>query len=86
MGTKILGSFMLLQKYSIQKLQNTEGEWVERHNGLEVLITSYFKNIFTTMKTQWGEVVNKVTVTITAAHNEDMLREISVEEVRFALL
>lgn len=36
---------------AIQRLQNTEGEWVKWNNGLENLITNYFNHIFTATET-----------------------------------
>ncbi|XP_074362922.1 uncharacterized protein LOC141703019 [Apium graveolens] len=70
---------------AIQKLQNTEGEWFEWNSGLGELIANYFERLFSATEANWEEVVDKVLTTITAAHNEYLTREISVEEVKFAL-
>lgn len=64
----------------IQRLQNTEGAWFEWNDGLSDLIVSYFEHMFAASESQWEEVVNKVPVSIT-----ELLREVSIEEVRFAL-
>lgn len=61
------------------------GEWLDWNGGLPELITSYFQQMFKATETQWEEVVIKVPVTIIDAHNEELLRYVTMEEVKFAL-
>lgn len=70
---------------SIQKLQNTDGEWVEWDSGLGELIANYFHSLFTVSDVNWEQVVDKVPATITATQNAELMKEVSVEEVKLAL-
>ncbi|KAL8090281.1 hypothetical protein AgCh_039666 [Apium graveolens] len=65
--------------------ENFDGDWINWEEGLSELITTYYDKMFTATETQWEEIVNKVPSSITEVQNKELLREVSVEEVRSAL-
>lgn len=69
----------------IKCLQNNNGDRLDWSNGLDRLIVSYFKQIFTATNNQWDEILNNVQRTISDQLNTDLLKPILEEEVRLAL-
>lgn len=73
------------RKNQIHKLKSDDGEWVEWDNGLQELITDYYKNLFTTTNSSREEIIDCIPSKITTSHNEKLLKPISEIEVRNAL-
>ncbi|KAL8116353.1 hypothetical protein AgCh_022742 [Apium graveolens] len=69
----------------IQKLKNGEGEWIEWGDGLEEHITAHFNHLFTATQSSWQEVVECIENRVTLEQNEELLKQITEEEVRRAL-
>ncbi|XP_074347311.1 uncharacterized protein LOC141686156 [Apium graveolens] len=69
----------------IQKLQNSDGQWVDWENGLPDLISQYFTELFSATESNWHEVVDCVTGTITERQNKELMKPVDEEEVRAAL-
>lgn len=69
----------------ITKLKNDAGEWNEWNEGLEELITGYYKGLFTATLVEWTEVIECVTNSITVEQNLSLLPEVTDVEVKEAL-
>lgn len=69
----------------IQKLRNDNGEWVDWQNGLQSLITQYYKDFFMATLTNCNEVISYVPQTISQAQNMELTQEVTQKEVKFAL-
>ncbi|XP_074352931.1 uncharacterized protein LOC141692091 [Apium graveolens] len=69
----------------ITKLKDGSGEWLDWKNGLENLIQSFYSNLFTTAQVDYGEVVDCVSQTLDHEHNSELTKDVTREEVRFAI-
>ncbi|XP_074336591.1 uncharacterized protein LOC141673749 [Apium graveolens] len=69
----------------IHKLQNKWDEWVEWDDGLQDLISDYFKNLYATDEPDWGEVIDNIPTTITVAQNIKLVKPVTNEEFKNAL-
>lgn len=69
----------------IHKLQNSSGVWLDWNEGLADLISNYFQGIFTASGAVWETVIDNVPTSITEEQNADLLKEVTVDEVKNAL-
>uniref|UniRef100_A0A803PEE1 Reverse transcriptase domain-containing protein n=1 Tax=Cannabis sativa TaxID=3483 RepID=A0A803PEE1_CANSA len=69
----------------IVKLKNDNGDWVEWDHGLENVIVDYFSNLFATDGSACTEVIDCIQSRVTSQMNEELTRNVSVEEVKRAV-
>ncbi|KAL8088671.1 hypothetical protein AgCh_038446 [Apium graveolens] len=69
----------------IQKLQDDNGNWLDWEHGLPELVKSYFNNLFKASNTEYEEVLERVSCSITDIQNAELLRPVVEEEVKAAL-
>ncbi|XP_074358745.1 uncharacterized protein LOC141698038 [Apium graveolens] len=69
----------------ITKLKDGSGEWLDWQNGLENLIQSFYSNLFTATQVDYEEVVDCVSQTLDHEHNSELTKDVTREEVRFAI-
>ncbi|XP_062075810.1 uncharacterized protein LOC133779929 [Humulus lupulus] len=69
----------------IESLCNEAGVSVDWNSGLENLMVEYFQTLFKSSVDNWEEVINCISLSITQAQNDLMLRPIEADEVKSAL-
>lgn len=69
----------------IVKLKNESREWLDWKNGLQGLIQSFYTDVFTTRQVVFDDVVDCVPQSILYDQNGELNKEVTMEEVKFAL-
>lgn len=69
----------------IDKLKNDSGHWIDWKSGLQNLITGYYNELFTSSASKCEEVISCIPQTISQMQNLELGKEVSKDEVKFAL-
>lgn len=69
----------------MHRLNNGEGVWVDWINGLAEHITEFYDHLFTATQSHWHEVIDCIEMKKTTPLNNDLLKQVTAEEVRVAL-
>lgn len=73
------------RKNQIKQLRGDDGEWYEKGNGIEDVVSGYFRQLFTSEKSDSASVIREVKRRVTAEHNDFLLGPFVVKEVKEAL-
>lgn len=69
----------------IVKLKDDSGKWFDWQNGLQSLIESFYKDLFTAGRVDYEEVIECVPQTVSQEQNRELKLEVTREEVKMAL-
>ncbi|XP_060960654.1 uncharacterized protein LOC133031222 [Cannabis sativa] len=69
----------------IHQLQDSNGNWVRWDTGLDKVISDYFSNLYSASGAHPSLVVNGIRGIVNSSQNEDLLQQVTSEEVKNAL-
>lgn len=69
----------------IHRLKNEEGEWKDWNTGLQDVILSFYRELFTASDVDWEPVIECIEHVISRDQNEILFLEVTEEEVKQAL-
>lgn len=69
----------------IQRLRNGVSEWVDWNGGLQELVKEYFQQLFTEEYTHEEGVLNGIVNSVSEQQNRELLRTVTVQEVKEAV-
>lgn len=78
-------AFIRRKNNLIHQLQDDAGVWRDRATGLHELMETYFHTIFSTVGTDFEEVVNEIPCSISEIQNDKLLEDVSHEKAKEAI-